>query len=115
VNLIIFPLLTIVSGAADSYGFNQAVKIWVDGQVVGSALARSSAGYAIGIAFYWLALRFVVNTHNASATLLTLVWFGATIVGVGVISGDTSSWDSVTWTLSVIVVLAIGGMLYKIS
>lgn len=114
-NVIVFLLLTIASGAADAYGFNHAVKVWVDGRLSGSALARSGAGYAIGIAFYWLALRFVVNSHNASATLLTLVWFGTTIIGVGVISGDTTSWDSFTWILAVIVVLAIGGILYRLS
>ena len=112
-HVVLFFGLTILSGICDAYGFSEASKIWREKTVSYTALIRSAAGYAVGIGFYWFALRFITQVGVTSATVQTLTWFAVTIVGVTLLSGDIRTWDLLNWSFAVLAVLAVGGLLYR--
>lgn len=53
--------LTLASGVGDSYGFIHATGAWRGGALVGSELARSAIGFAVGIGTYWLVVRYLAE------------------------------------------------------
>jgi hypothetical protein len=103
--------LTLASGIGDSYGFIHATEAWRGGTLVGSELARSALGFAIGIGTYWLVVRYLKALGVQSTTVQTLGWFAVTIVGVAVVSGDVARWSAVNKAIGVAVVAGVGWLL----
>jgi hypothetical protein len=103
--------LTLASGIGDSYGFIHATQAWNGGTLIGSELARSALGFAIGIGTYWLVVRYLEALGVQSATIQTLGWFAVTIVGVALISGDIARWSPINKAIGVAVVAGVGWLL----
>jgi hypothetical protein len=103
--------LTLASGIGDSYGFIHATQAWNGGTLIGSELARSALGFAIGIGTYWLVVRYLQALGVQSATIQTLGWFAVTIVGVALVSGDVARWSPVNKAIGVAVVAGVGWLL----
>ena len=112
-NLILFVVITVLSGLCDAYGFSQAALIWSGGGFSVSATVKSGIGFVVGIALFWIALRYLAQLGVTSATIGALAWFAITAVGTAVLSGDFRSWDGLTWALAIIAMIAIGGLLYQ--
>jgi len=103
--------LTLASGIGDSYGFIHAAQAWNGGTLIGSELARSALGFAIGIGTYWLVVRYLEALGVQSATIQTLGWFAVTIVGVALVSGDIARWSPINKAIGVAVVAGVGWLL----
>jgi hypothetical protein len=103
--------LTLVSGVGDTYGFVHATGAWRGGALVVSELARSAIGFAVGIATYWLVVRYLAELGVRSTTLQTLGWFAVTIVGVAVVSGDVARWSPINQVIAGAVVAGVGWLL----
>ena len=103
--------LTLASGIGDSYGFVHASQAWNGGTLIGSELARSAVGFAVGIGTYWLVVRYLEALGLQSATIQTLGWFAVTIVGVALVSGDIARWSAINKAVGVAVVAGVGWLL----
>jgi hypothetical protein len=104
-------VLTLISGYGDSRGFIYAAQMWEDGRLAGGMLARSAAGFALGVGAYWLALRFLGQFGAVSPEVQTLGWFGVTIAGVAMTSGAFASWWIGDQIAAVLVLAGIGWLL----
>ena len=112
--LLILVLLAL-SGFADSLGFFYASKIWQNGALSWSDLAKSSFGWAVGISLYIFSLRPLSTAGVTSAEVQTVVWFAMTIVGVVILSGRFLQWNRLDQVVAVVVVMALGWLLVRTS
>jgi predicted Co/Zn/Cd cation transporter (cation efflux family) len=103
--------LTLASGLADSYGFVHASRLWHGGRIVPIELARSGLGFVIGIATYWILLRFAEQLGVHSVAIQTIGWFGATLIGVAVLTGEFRSWGLANQIVAVGVAAGIGWLM----
>jgi len=112
-----FWVLTLLalSGLADAFGFFYASKIWREGSLSASDLARSAAGWVGGITAYVLALRQLSVIGVNSAEMQTIIWFATTIIGVVVLSGQFLSWPRLEQSVALAIVLALGWLLIRTS
>ena len=78
--------VTLVSGVGDSLGFIYAAKMWRGGDLVLSELGKSALGFSVGIGSYWLAAKYLNEFGVIAPEAQTLIWFGATVVGVAFFS-----------------------------
>jgi hypothetical protein len=116
---LVTPLLILVllalSGFADSLGFFYASKIWQDGALSWSDLAKSASGWAVGITLYIFSLRPLSTAGVTSAEVQTAVWFAMTIVGVVILSGRFLLWNRLDQAVAVVLVVALGWLLVRTS
>lgn len=104
-------VLTLVSGFADAYGFTHAARMWDEGRLIAGEGVRSAAGFALGVVSYWFVLRPLQSAGVVSALTQTLGWFGVTIIGVAVLSGDVSRWSGPRLVVALLVVGGVGWLL----
>lgn len=107
--------LTLASGISDAQGFIHASKIWQAGKISWNAIGKSALGFSIGIAIYWVCLKYMKEWGIVSPEIQTLVWFGVTIVGVAFVSGRVLRWPMVDQGVAVVVLLGIGWLLVRIG
>ena len=105
--------VTILSGLGDSMGFIHAAKIWRNGELVWEELLKSAFGFCFGIAMYWIVIRFLQQLGIVSAETQTIFWFGATIIGVAIISRKFFVWETLDQVVAVFVFLGIGWLLFR--
>lgn len=110
--LLILVLLAL-SGFADSLGFFYASKIWQHGLFSWIDLARSAAGWAVGISLYIIALKPMSSVGVTSAEMQTTVWFAMTIIGVVLFSGRFFTWQRLDQLVAVLAVVALGWLLVR--
>ncbi len=103
--------LTLASGLADSYGFVHAARVWNDGRLIPGELGRSSVGFALGITIYWIVIRFLEQLGVHSVAIQTVGWFGATLVGVAVVTGEFRDWGTANQIIALGVALGIGWLM----
>lgn len=114
-NWILIIGLTLLTGYGDSRGFVHAARIWKNGHVVWDEILQSGFGFGLGIVTYWIAIKFLKEVGVSSAEMQTLIWFGVTIIGVAISSGEFARWKYVEQTVAVAVLLGIGWLLIKTS
>ncbi|MEO6095506.1 MAG: hypothetical protein ABIW76_07470 [Fibrobacteria bacterium] len=105
--------LTLVSGIADAQGFIHAASIWQDGRPVWRELGKSALGFTVGISSYWLSIRFMRELGVIAPEMQTLIWFGVTLVGVGVVTGRAFRWPLLDQVVGVMVLAGIGWLLVR--
>jgi hypothetical protein len=103
--------LTLASGLADSYGFVHAARVWDGGRLVPAELGRSSVGFALGITTYWIVIRFLEQLGVHSVAIQTVGWFGATLVGVAVVTVEFQGWGTANQIIALGVALGIGWLM----
>jgi len=103
--------LTLASGLADSYGFVHAARVWNGGRLIPGELGRSSVGFALGITIYWIVIRFLEQLGVHSVAIQTVGWFGATLVGVAVVTGEFREWGTANQIIALGVALGIGWLM----
>jgi hypothetical protein len=105
--------ITLVSGVGDSQGFIHAARMWRSGDLILSELGKSALGFSVGIGSYWLAAKYLNEFGVLSPEIQTLVWFGATIVGVAVFSGNFFQWRTTDQIIAVLVLLGIAWLMFR--
>lgn len=105
--------ITLISGLADAQGFVHAAKIWHEGKLVWSELAKSATGFLLGIASYWLSLRYMQQLGVVAPEVQTLIWFAVTLVGVALVSGKVFKWPLVDQCVALVVLLGVGYLLTR--
>ncbi|MFL6547466.1 MAG: hypothetical protein ACJ8OJ_02165 [Povalibacter sp.] len=112
-NIFLIALLTVLSGVGDAQGFIHAGKVWQNGQIDWSHALKSAAGFQFGVIAYWLVLRLLIQHGVVAVEVQTLFWFGATIIGIALLSGQALSWPAVDQLVACAVLLGIGWLLYR--
>lgn len=103
--------LTLASALVDSQAIVAASRVWQEGRLVLSEVGTSAAWFFVGFFVYLAALRFLAASGLTDATLQLLCWFGATIVGVALVSGEVFRWPAPRILVAIVAVLALGYVL----
>ena len=112
-SVLLIVVLTLLCGAGDALGFIHASKAWHDGQFVWMEGFKSALGFQFGVIMYLLALRELSKFGVVATETQTLVWFGATIIGVAVLSGELLRWHATEQLVAVAVLAGIGWLLIR--
>lgn len=107
--------LCCVSGIADAQGFVHASRMWRGDRFVWLELGRSAAGFAVGISFYWMSVRFMQRLGILAPEIQTMIWFAATIIGVAMASGRFGRWPPGDQFVAAGVIFGLGWLLMRSS
>ena len=110
---LVIIVLTLLSGVGDAFGFTHAARVWQGGRLVWAEVARSAAGFAVGIGLYWLVLKYMIAAGIVSPEIQTIAWFGVTLIGVAVLSGKFLGWALLDQFVAVLVLAGIGWLLVR--
>jgi hypothetical protein len=111
---IVFILgLTLISGMGDALGFVHSARVWQEGKPVWAEFAKSTAGFAVGISAYWLAVRYLNQVGDFAPEAQTLAWFVVTIVGMAMVSRAFFAWPVSEQLVALSVVGSIGWLLFR--
>jgi hypothetical protein len=114
-SIALIAILTALSGLGDAQGFIHAGKVWQDGRFIWMEAIKCAAAFQFGTIMYWLALR-SLNSHGIVAVeIQTLFWFGVTIVGVALFSGQYLRWPVIDQVAALGVLAGIGWLLFRAS
>lgn len=108
-------LLLLLSGVADSYGFFHGARAWDGGAFRSDELLRSAAGFSIGVTVFWLAARAMSQIGVVAPEVQALAWFGVTLIGVAVLSGEFLRWRPADQVVGALVIFGIGWLLLRTS
>jgi hypothetical protein len=103
--------LTLASALVDSQAIVAASRVWKDERLDLTQLGISAIWFFIGFFVYLAALRFLTASGMTDATLQLLCWFGATIVGVALTSGEVFRWPGPRILVAAVAVLALAYVL----
>ena len=88
----------------------------VSGRTAGSVWVeafKSACGFEIGVAMSWLAVRFLSARGVHAVETQTLFWFGATIVGIALLSRQFLTWHVTEQLVALVVLRGIGWLLVR--
>lgn len=111
--LTLIVIFLVLSGIGDALGFVHAGKVWHDGRVVWAEAAKSALGFQLGAVCFWMALRHLQAVGIVAPETTTLLWFGATIIGVALLSGRFLGWHLAEQVVAVAVLLGIGWLMAR--
>lgn len=106
-------VLTLLCGVGDALGFVYAARVWQDGVFRWADALRSALSFQFGVVMYWLALRELARWGVVIPEAQTLVWFGATIIGVAALSGRVLQWSAIDQAVALLVLAGIGWLLLR--
>ena len=106
-------LFILLSGVGDALGFVFSGRVWQDGQFVWTEALKAMLGFQFGVAAFWVALRYLRVLGVVAPEMQTMLWFGATIVGVALLSGRFAGWHIADQLVAAGVLLGIGWLLYR--
>jgi hypothetical protein len=111
--IALIAVFTVLSGIGDALGFVNAAKVWHGAQFQWLAAAKSALGFQFGVLMYWFALRELQAHGVVAVEVQTLFWFGATIVGVALISGQFLRWPAADQLAAAAVLGGIGWLMFR--
>jgi hypothetical protein len=114
-SLLLVIILTLLSGYGDSRGFIHASGMWRDGNFIFDEFIKSALGFGLGIATYWLVVKYLQEFGIVSTEIQTVIWFATAIIGVAISSGYFFKWHFIDQVVGVIAVFSIAWLLYRTS
>lgn len=111
--VILIIVITVISGLADAQGFVHAAKIWQGDRFVWSELGKSALGFAIGLALYWVVIRYMQAVGLVAPEIQTVIWFTVTLVGIALASGKFFKWQLSEQLVAFAVVAGIAWLLFR--
>ena len=115
--LLLIPILgfTVASGVLDSMAFTYSASVWDEGKLVWREVSKAAATFALGIAMYWGAVRYLRQAGVVTPEIQTLIWFGVTIVGIAVLGGRVAHWPVLDQVIAANVFLSLGWLIVRTS
>lgn len=110
---LVIIVLTLLSGVGDAFGFTHAARVWQGGRLMWAEVARSAAGFAVGISLYWWVLKYMVAVGVVSPEIQTIAWFGVTLIGVALLNRQFLGWARLDQVVAVAVLAGIGWLLVR--
>lgn len=111
--IALIVLFILLSGIGDAVGFVHSGRVWRQGQFVWQEALKAALGFQLGAFAFWMALRYLHQLGVLAAETQTVLWFGATIVGVALMSGRFAGWHIADQLVAVGVLLGIGWLLFR--
>ena len=112
-SVLLIIVLTLLSGFGDALGFIYAGRVWQSNEFHAIEALKSALSFQVGVAAYWFALRFLEARGVVAVEVQTLLWFGATLIGVAILSRQFMRWPALDQTIAVAVLLGIGWLLHR--
>ena len=106
---------TIASGVLDSLAFTYSADIWQGGRLIWGQASKAAASFALGIAMYWGAIRYLGEAGIVLPEIQTLIWFVVTIVGVTVLGGRFIHWPVLDQIVAANVLVSLGWLITRTS
>ncbi len=111
--IVLLIACTLISGLADAQGFIHASKMWLNGELVLPEVFKSALGFGLGIASFWLCIRFLQDLRIISPEIQTAGWFTVAIIGVAIFSGKFLHWRIIEQIVGIAVILGIAWLLVR--
>jgi hypothetical protein len=111
--VLLIVLFTLLSGLGDALGFIYAGRVWQGGQFNAANALKSTAAFQAGVTMYWLALRHLEAQGVVAVEAQTLFWFGATVIGIAVLSRQFLRWPLPDQAVALAVLIGIGWLLHR--
>jgi hypothetical protein len=107
--------LTIAAGVFDALAFNYSAGIWQGGRLVWGQASRAAVSFALGIATYWGAIRYLGEAGVVLPEIQTLIWFAVTVIGVTILGGRFLHWPLLEQIVAVNVLVSLGWLITRTS
>ena len=104
---IMIVILTVITGYADAQGAIWASKIWENDRLNPDALWRAGLGFGVGIAVYFVMLRFLRNVGVVTPEVQTGIYMIVMLVTVALVSRAFFTWQLFDQILGVALVLGM--------
>jgi hypothetical protein len=111
--VLLITLFTLLSGIGDALGFLYAGRVWTEQQFLWGNALKSALGFQFGVAMYWCAVRQLRAQGVIDTEVQTLLWFGATIIGIAILSGQFLRWHALDQGVGLAVLCGIGFLLIR--
>lgn len=105
----------LISGIGDALGFVHSGKVWQGNQFVWQEALKATLGFQLGVIAFWMALRYLQVVGVVAPETQTMLWFGATIIGVALMSGKFANWHMIDQLVAMGVLTGIGWLLFRTS
>ena len=105
----------VVTSIVDAFGFLFAADIWQAEGVDWSAVSKSALCFSLGMALYWLGLRFMTPLGCQAPELQTVASFALTLIGVAVFSGRFFTWAASDQGVALAVLAGLGWLLWRVG
>ena len=105
--------LTLVSGLGDAWGLIHVANIWQGGQLMWREVGKSALGFSVGIFMYRVVLKYMKELGIVVPEIQTVIWFGMTLVGVAIASGQFFKWQLTDQIVALSVLIGIGWLLAR--
>jgi hypothetical protein len=113
--ILLIAGLTLVSGFSDSQGFLHAARMWHNGDLVWAEVGKAALGWGIGILLYCFSLKYMIELRIVAPEIQTILWFGATLIGVALASGRFFAWSLIDQVVAVGVLGGLGWLLFRVG
>ena len=107
--------LMLVAGVLDSLAFTYSASIWREGKLIWPVVGKAGLSFSLGIATYWLAIRYLGQVGVVMPEIQTLIWFAATIIGVMVLGGRFPQWAVIDQAVAVVALASLGWLIVRTS
>ena len=77
--------------------------------------AKAAVAFALGIAMYWGAVRYLSEVGVVLPEIQTLIWFSVTIVGVTVMGGRFIHWPWADQLAGLCALVSLGWLIVRTS
>lgn len=113
--LLLIATFTIGAGILDSLAFTYSASMWQGGRLVWDQASKAAASFALGIAMYWGAIRYLGEAGVVLPEIQTLIWFAVTIIGVTILGGRFIHWPLVDQLVATNVLVSLGWLITRTS
>lgn len=112
---VLITSFTIAAGLLDSLAFSYSATVWQGGKLVWGQISKAAVSFALGIAMYWGAVRYLGEAGVVLPEIQTLIWFTVTIVGVTFLGGRFAHWPVLDQIVAVNVLVSLGWLITRTS
>jgi len=113
--IILIITFILLSGIGDALGFIHSGKVWQGNQFMWREAIKSGLGFQLGVIAFWFALRHLQTVGVVAPETQTVLWFGATIIGVALMSGRFVNWHTLDQIVAIAVLAGIGWLMFRTS
>jgi hypothetical protein len=107
--------LTIAAGVFDALAFTYSAGMWQGGRLVWGQASRAAASFALGIALYWGAVRYLGEAGVVLPEIQTLIWFAVTVIGVTILGGRFFHWPLLDQIVAANALISLGWLIRRTS